>query len=376
VEEYSLPSSSVFCSSLHFSNLLFLIQSGPKVGSLLVVRFPPRRVPNEAGAPPPRQVPPSSSNNTPRSNTERPSSARCLSSATLPGKLVFCRLVGNRKGDKVQIITSSDERLKTYVQVRSAVPIPEEVRFSLGNANAMQRITNDPFLDVWDNFESEVNKCVFALLSKQQVTDPEELLNRISILLTKFTASNGKRVPTDVTLKELKPFRQQLEAALKICETDPVVLDSSKEMESYISDFLTNVLERTGVIERIFAPTKVSALTTTQELALTRSVKQRVEVEQGKCEEAMSRLLIARAEDMTGSKQEITEWWLELIEQGNVEKTRQSLLLFFFLSLSLDKSTDNLLSFPSSFLSLFLSFFLFSKRSTTTCWTKATTSLL
>jgi len=216
----------------------------------------------------------------------------------------FCRFVSPGPRDTALVFPWADERRAISVEWKQIIPLATEHKHLLGHSRSMKQLVDDPIDRLYLELNTFVREETFQFLEKcgidQKLLD-KALENKISI--TELTA-----------VKEMRSILHNL------CTEPPkefvAFIDRiDHQSSSRVNDLLSN-FQQTD----LFAPTREAGLQAIQSTNFGELAKVRINRYVGFCDAALGHLELQKRDLMNGSqKQQMTEWWLGLIE-GRVDE--------------------------------------------------------
>tara|TARA_R110002050_G_scaffold229362_2_gene364960 strand:+ start:74 stop:1360 length:1287 start_codon:yes stop_codon:yes gene_type:complete len=213
--------------------------------------------------------------------------------------IIFCRFI-KASNDTVYLFTNPDEREVVAVAWWQVTPVNDELKNMLGSTRAMSAMVQSPVDMLYRWLTQYVKDRTFEYMEKAMGIE-EEVIVRMT---------GNETTITDLT--KLKHAKAELE---KLVQNPP---DSYKEFLKDIGEFTSREVKsfrETFPPTEIFAPSREDSLSGVESFDFCSLTQSRIVRYIGMCEFALGQLQLDKKFLMSGSqKQQMTEWWLDLIE--------------------------------------------------------------
>jgi len=219
----------------------------------------------------------------------------------LQEEVVFARVMEQRPSEGVVVVyVTPHEEQGTELPLEDVMPLYSELRTLLESVDSMKSLTADPVDKLYLLLKDLVSERCRDFLQEQGVS--VELLDR---LLSGASLSRGDR-----------PLLQR-------CLDRLTELKGSKLMEEFSGEVGKSAWEELQKLRqrlkesRLFPPTRKQTLNTLANFPLGSLVPNRLQLLIGRCRVSLEKLDYNRARILDGTaKRQLSEWWLEEIEQG------------------------------------------------------------
>jgi hypothetical protein len=213
----------------------------------------------------------------------------------------YCRYVCEHDNESICVYPFADERRATVVRWVQVAPVLSEHLSLLGYVRSMKQLAIDPIAELYARLCDYVREETFLFLGKTYCLD--------SALLEKIVAG-------DVTILDLSSVKRMRAKLNELVERSAPEFDAWLGIVAEYTERQVDVLLQTHKQTDLFAPTRDSSLDAIRSMDFGELALQRIRRYVAFCDTALGTLELKKRDLMDGSqKQQMTDWWLSLIDR-------------------------------------------------------------